>query len=56
MMSAGPTTIFKREQEFTPDYYYEQQKIYQSLPRLIKLQIIDANQDQNAVFKEVKKF
>lgn len=55
MMSADPKTIFKREQEFTPDYYYEQQKIYQSLPTLVKFQIIDANKDQNSVFKEVKK-
>ena len=55
MMSAEPKTIFKREQEFNSDYYYEQQKIYQSLPTLVKFQIIDANQNRNTVFKEVKK-
>ncbi len=55
MLSAEPKIIFKREQEFPPDYYYEQQKIYQSLPELIKLHIIDANQDQNTVFKNVRK-
>ena len=55
MMSAEPKTIFKREQEFPPDYYYEQQKIYQYLSKLTKFHIIDANKDQNTVFKNVKK-
>ncbi len=55
MLSAEPKTIFKREQEFPPDYYYEQQKIYQSLAKLIKFHIIDANGDKNSVFKNVKK-
>ncbi len=55
MLSAEPKTIFKREQEFPPDYYYEQQKVYQDLPRHVKFHIIDANQDQNSVFKNVRK-
>lgn len=55
MLSAEPKHIFKREQEFPQNYYYKQQKIYQSLTNQIKFNIIDASQDQKSVFNDVKR-
>lgn len=55
MMSADPETIFKREREFPPEYYYDQQKIYKSLSKLLKFYTINANHDQNTVFNDIKK-
>lgn len=53
MLQADPKIVQKREQEFPPNYYEEQTKIYKRLSTLIKFNIINANLQPRIVFKNL---
>lgn len=53
MLQADPKIVQKREQEFPPNYYEEQTKIYKRLCTLVKFNIINANLQPRVVFKNL---
>lgn len=53
VLLADPKQILTREQEFPPDYYFAQEKIYYQLAQNIKCTIIDANLKIQAVYAQI---
>lgn len=56
ILSLDPKIVQQRESEFPPDYYADQAKIYNSLPKYVDFYIIDASQEQKKVFREIKEY
>lgn len=49
-----PGTVRKREDDFPLSYYEEQSKIYSQLSRLVKINVIDANNKPEKTFDQIK--
>ncbi len=53
-LSVDPKNVFKREMEFSVNYYFDQQKIYASLNDLLNFKMVNANPKPQTVFANIK--
>jgi len=54
MLQVKPKIVLRREEEFPPCYYNEQEKIYADLSDQIDFNIVGANRSPQLVFEEIK--
>lgn len=55
ILVAKPEVVLKREREFHPSYYKEQEKIYLQLAKEIDFNFVDAGQDPKSVSEEINR-
>jgi len=55
MLSIKPKSVLERENDFPPNYYKEQAKIYKRLTGYVDFCIVDANKEPEKVFEEIRK-